>query len=47
MAEAAIDDLDGLIVRITTPHVPLPAADGLEDTALPSAGHIEHRRSLH
>ena len=25
---------------ITTPHVPLPAADGLEDAAVPSVGRI-------
>jgi pyruvate/2-oxoglutarate/acetoin dehydrogenase E1 component len=30
-------DLDGPIQRITTPHVPLPAADSLEDLFLPSA----------
>lgn len=33
-------DLDGAIVRITTPHVPLPAADALEDLAIPSVGRI-------
>lgn len=48
VAEEGIDDLDGPIVRITTPHVPLPAADNLEDAALPSAGRIAERirRSL-
>lgn len=30
-------DLDGPIERITTPHVPLPSADSLEDLVLPSA----------
>lgn len=30
-------NLDGPIQRITTPHVPLPAADSLEDAMLPSA----------
>jgi pyruvate dehydrogenase E1 component beta subunit len=30
-------DLDGPIRRITTPHIPLPAADSLEDLVLPSA----------
>lgn len=30
-------DLDGPVQRITTPHVPLPAADSLEDLVLPSA----------
>ena len=29
-------DLDGPVVRITTPHIPLPAAEALEDMALPS-----------
>lgn len=28
-------DLDGPIVRITTPHIPLPAADHLEDVGFP------------
>jgi acetoin:2,6-dichlorophenolindophenol oxidoreductase subunit beta len=27
-------------VRITTPHIPLPAADALEDAALPSVERI-------
>lgn len=39
-AEECFDDLDGAIVRITTPHVPLPAADGLEDATLPSVTRI-------
>jgi pyruvate/2-oxoglutarate/acetoin dehydrogenase E1 component len=43
VAEEGIDDLDGPIVRITTPHVPLPAADNLEDAALPSAERIAQR----
>jgi acetoin:2,6-dichlorophenolindophenol oxidoreductase subunit beta len=30
-------------VRITTPHIPLPAADILEDLALPSADRITER----
>ncbi len=30
-------DLDGPIQRITTPHIPLPSADSLEDLVLPSA----------
>jgi pyruvate dehydrogenase E1 component beta subunit len=29
-------DLDGPVVRITTPHIPLPAAEALEDLAIPS-----------
>ena len=33
-------DLDGPIVRVTTPHIPLPSADALEDAALPSAERI-------
>jgi acetoin:2,6-dichlorophenolindophenol oxidoreductase subunit beta len=33
-------DLDGPIVRITTPHIPLPSADALEDMAIPSVDRI-------
>ncbi|MFV1960262.1 MAG: alpha-ketoacid dehydrogenase subunit beta, partial [Acidimicrobiia bacterium] len=33
-------DLDGPIVRITTPHIPLPAADAIEDLAIPSVRRI-------
>ena len=33
-------DLDGPIVRITTPHIPLPASDILEDLAIPSVTRI-------
>ena len=40
VADEAFDDLDGPIIRITTPHVPLPAADVLEDAAMPSAERI-------
>ncbi len=40
VAEECFDDLDGRIVRITTPHVPLPAADGLEDATIPSVERI-------
>jgi len=40
VAEEAFDDLDGPIVRITTPHVPLPAAEELEDLAIPSVERI-------
>jgi acetoin:2,6-dichlorophenolindophenol oxidoreductase subunit beta len=36
VAEERFFDLDGPIVRITTPHIPLPAADALEDLAIPS-----------
>lgn len=40
IAEENLFDLDGPIVRVTTPHVPLPAADALEDAAMPSAARI-------
>jgi pyruvate dehydrogenase E1 component beta subunit len=40
VAEECFYDLDGPIVRITTPHVPLPAADALEDHAVPSVDRI-------
>lgn len=40
VADEIFWDLDGPIVRITTPHIPLPAADHLEDLALPSAARI-------
>src|SRR5262249_27781682 len=36
VADEAFYDLDGPPVRITTPHIPLPAADILEDIALPT-----------
>jgi pyruvate dehydrogenase E1 component beta subunit len=39
-ADEAFYDLDGPIVRITTPHIPLPAADNLEDIALPTPARI-------
>ena len=39
-AEECFYDLDGPIIRITTPHLPLPAADALEDMALPSVTRI-------
>jgi len=38
--EEAFWDLDGPSVRITTPHIPLPAAAALEDMALPSVDRI-------
>jgi pyruvate/2-oxoglutarate/acetoin dehydrogenase E1 component len=28
--------MDAPVVRVTTPHIPLPAADSLEDLAIPS-----------
>jgi len=41
IAAIAVDecfwDLDGPVQRITTPHIPLPAADSLEDLVIPSA----------
>jgi acetoin:2,6-dichlorophenolindophenol oxidoreductase subunit beta len=40
VAEEAFWDLDGPSIRITTPHIPLPAAASLEDLALPSADGI-------
>ncbi len=40
VAEELFFDLDGPIVRITTPHAPLPAADSLEDLALPTVDRI-------
>jgi pyruvate dehydrogenase E1 component beta subunit len=41
VADEIFYDLDGPIVRITTPHIPLPAADALEDLAIPSVERIE------
>jgi pyruvate dehydrogenase E1 component beta subunit len=43
VADEAFWDLDGPIVRITTPHIPLPAADHLEDLAIPSVARIVER----
>ena len=40
VAEELFWDLDGPIVRVTTPHVPLAAANNLEDAQLPSADRI-------
>jgi pyruvate dehydrogenase E1 component beta subunit len=40
VAEEAFWSLDGPIVRITTPHIPLPATDSLEDLAIPSIDRI-------
>jgi pyruvate dehydrogenase E1 component beta subunit len=36
VAEECLWDLDGPITRVTTPHIPLPAAAELEDLAIPS-----------
>jgi len=48
VADECLFDLDGPIVRVTTPHVPLPAADTLEDGAMPNVDRIVEgvRRSL-
>ncbi len=40
VAEESFYDLDGPPLRITTPHIPLPAADVLEDLAIPSIERI-------
>jgi len=40
VAEEGFYDLDGPVVRITTPHVPLPAADALEDNSVPTVERI-------
>jgi len=40
VAEEIFWDLDGPIVRVTTPHIPLPSADALEDAVLPNAARI-------
>jgi pyruvate dehydrogenase E1 component beta subunit len=48
VADEAFYDLDGPPVRITTPHIPLPSADLLEDAVLPNVERIAEtvRRSL-
>jgi pyruvate dehydrogenase E1 component beta subunit len=43
VAEELFWDLDGPIVRVTTPHVPLAAANNLEDAMLPSPERIVAR----
>ncbi len=40
IADESFYDLDGPLVRITTPNIPLPAADALEDLAIPSVSRI-------
>ncbi|HEX2029914.1 MAG TPA: alpha-ketoacid dehydrogenase subunit beta [Actinomycetota bacterium] len=40
VAEEAFFELEDPIVRITTPHIPLPQADVLEDAALPSVDRV-------
>jgi pyruvate/2-oxoglutarate/acetoin dehydrogenase E1 component len=48
IADESFYDLDGPPVRITTPNIPLPAADILEDLAIPSVARITDtvRRSM-
>jgi pyruvate/2-oxoglutarate/acetoin dehydrogenase E1 component len=48
VVEECFYDLDGPVQRITAPHVPLPAADSLEDAVIPSVERIVDavRRSL-
>jgi pyruvate/2-oxoglutarate/acetoin dehydrogenase E1 component len=48
VAEEGFFALDGPIVRVTTPHIPLPSADVLEDAAIPSVDRIVEgvRRSV-
>jgi pyruvate/2-oxoglutarate/acetoin dehydrogenase E1 component len=43
VVDEAFYELDGPPVRITTPHIPLPAADVLEDLVLPSVDRIVDR----
>jgi pyruvate dehydrogenase E1 component beta subunit len=43
VTEEAFYDLDGPVVRVTTPHLPLPAADALEDLAIPSVEAVVER----
>jgi len=40
VADECFWDLDGPIMRIATPHVPLPSADQLEDNTIPSVERI-------
>jgi len=40
VADEAMYSLDAPLVRITTPHIPLPSAAGLEDVAIPSVERI-------
>lgn len=40
IAEECFYDLDAPVRRITAPHVPLPAADSLEDATIPSVDHV-------
>jgi pyruvate dehydrogenase E1 component beta subunit len=40
VSEELFWDLEGPIVRVTTPHIPLPSADALEDAVIPSPERI-------
>jgi pyruvate dehydrogenase E1 component beta subunit len=40
VTEECFYDLDQPVVRISTPHVPLPSADALEDAVIPSVARI-------
>jgi len=40
VGEECFWDLDGPLTRVTTPHVPLPSAEALEDEVLPSVARI-------
>jgi pyruvate dehydrogenase E1 component beta subunit len=40
VVEECFGDLDGPPIRITTPHIPLPSADSLEDAVIPSVQRI-------
>ncbi len=40
IADECFWELDGPIIRITTPHIPLPSADQLEDNTVPSVERI-------
>jgi pyruvate dehydrogenase E1 component beta subunit len=40
VSDEAFWDLDGPITRITTPHIPLPSADSLEDLVIPAVDRI-------
>jgi pyruvate dehydrogenase E1 component beta subunit len=43
VAEEVFYDLDGPVLRITTPHIPLPSTDALEDLAIPSPDVVVER----
>jgi pyruvate dehydrogenase E1 component beta subunit len=46
--EEVFSSLKGPVIRITTPHIPLPASDSLEDAVLPTVARIvnEIKRAL-